>query len=68
MNGKGSRSGAPNYSSEDVQQLLDITEKMLPIGANYWAAVAASFNNWADAQIKTKREADSLKLKFDKQI
>ena len=40
-------SGAQNYSSEDVEALLDILEECLPLGGNAWNSAGDELNTWA---------------------
>lgn len=63
---KGGRSGAPNYSIEDIEAMLDAVEDVEPLGANQWAIVEQQFNEWSTANERPYRDMDSLKLKFDK--
>ena len=62
---KGRVAGAPNYSVEDIDALLDILEAMLPLGAKGWNSAADEFYEWADENERSARTAKSLKLKFE---
>lgn len=63
---RGKRSGAPNYTDEDMSALLDIVEKIEPIGSNEWAAVSSKFEEYTDENDRPKRDIDSLRMKFDR--
>lgn len=58
--------GVPNYSSAEVDALLDIVERILPLGAHHWARVAEQYREWAAANDGTPRDQDSLESEFDK--
>lgn len=63
---QSSRAGAPNYTEQDVNELLHIVEEVIPIGANDWSRIRSEFNDWANQHDRPSREAHSLKSKFDK--
>lgn len=63
---QSSRAGAPNYTEQDVDELLHIVEEVIPIGANDWSRIRSEFNDWANQHDRPSREAHSLKSKFDK--
>jgi len=65
---RGHRAGVQNYSSADVNSLLDIVEEIEPLGANMWAYVAQDFSKWAIANDRPSRDPSSLKSKFDKMV
>eukprot|EP01038_Epipyxis_sp_PR26KG_P017783 gene17783-24817_t len=62
-----SRTGVRNFTEWEVNTLLDITERILPLGADHWQEdVATLFNTAAQGrdQSAPPRESDSLKTKF----
>jgi hypothetical protein len=61
---KGRAVGAPNYSVEDIEALLDILEVRLPMGAKGWNSVADEFCEWASENGRSARTAKSLELKY----
>lgn len=63
---KKTRAGILNYSSSDVQCLLDIVDSVQPYTAAHWSDVEARYTRWAAAYERPARDADSLKSKFGK--
>jgi hypothetical protein len=61
---KGRAVGAPNYSVEDIEALLDILEVCLPMGAKGWNSIADEFCEWASENGCSARTAKSLELKY----
>lgn len=61
---RGRTSGAHNYSSEDIDALLDILEETLPLGGHAWNSAGDDFNTWAQENGRPSRTAKSLELKF----
>ncbi|KAJ7582071.1 hypothetical protein C8J56DRAFT_894899 [Mycena floridula] len=61
---QGRSSGNRNYSSDDVDPLLDAVEEVLPMGQNSWNDVADHFNAWVSKSGWPARDGASLKLKF----
>ena len=59
----GPGAGRQNYSKAKVHCLLKVVETLLPIGADMWSAVEASFSKQTPRQ-DVLRDADSLKKKF----
>ena len=55
-----------NYLSLDVATLLDIVVEIQPLGSNMWSLVEKTYNQWAVNVGRPERDAESLKLKFDK--
>ena len=56
---RGRRAGAFNYSTEDIDALLDFVEEVLPLGANMWAIVARKFDDWRKINGRPVRDGDS---------
>lgn len=54
----GKRSGAPNYTEEDIDTLLDIMEIKEPVGARDWTAVTTEHNNSAEKSGYYKRDLE----------
>jgi len=61
---RGRAFGAANYSSEDVDALLNILEDQLPLGGKAWIAAAETFNDWAKENRRPVRTSKSLENKF----
>lgn len=57
--------GASNYTTEDIDALLDILEVQLPLGAKGWNLVGDEFCEWAEGHGHSPRTVKSLKLKFE---
>jgi hypothetical protein len=62
---RGRVPGAPNYTTEDIDALLDILEVQLPLGTKGWNSAADEFCEWAEENEHSPRTAKSLKLKFE---
>ena len=62
----GRKNGSANYTTADVDALLDVVEDVEPIGAQEWAIVSSRYNDWAATSGRPLREQTSLKIKFDK--
>ena len=61
---RGRSAGVHNYSSEDLDALLDILEECLPLGGHAWNSAGDEFNTWAQENGRPSRTAKSLELKF----
>lgn len=61
---RGRPQGAGNYSSSDVNALLDCVEEELPLGQRGWQSVAAKFNKWAVKHSRPERKLSSLETKY----
>ena len=62
---RGRVPGAPNYTTEDINALLNILEAQLPLGAKGWNSVADEFCEWAEENERSPWTVKSLKLKFE---
>jgi hypothetical protein len=60
--GAGRGTGAKNYFPEEDATLVDLAQKILPIGADEWEEVAILFNT----RHETGRTSDSLRKRFTK--
>ena len=60
----GRRQGAGNYQDTDLNELLRLIERHLPIGANGWKRIAASFAQWARRHRRPSRDVKSLESKY----
>jgi len=60
--GAGRGTGAKNYCPEEDATLVDLAQKILPIGADEWEEVAILFNT----RHETGRTSDSLRKRFTK--
>eukprot|EP00171_Calliarthron_tuberculosum_P011685 IDg11685t1 len=58
-------SGKTNYSADDVTNLIYVVHDFLALGANIWAIIEHSCNNWATDVDRSPRDVESLELKFD---
>lgn len=56
--------GAKKYSYDEVTILLNIVEKLQPIGTDMWKNVSNEFNKIARGNLWDERDEDSLKAKF----
>lgn len=61
---KGRAVGAGNYSMKDVDALLDILARTLPMGGKGWNSATDEFNEWAEENERPTRSAKSLELKY----
>ncbi len=62
---RGGRSaGASNYSTEDVNALLDILEEHRPLGAHAWNMCADEYTVWAEDSVHPVHTSKSLENKF----
>lgn len=60
----GKTTGSKNYTTTQIDELLDIVARVLPTGASMWETVAESYNRVAIRNGWPERDADSLKKKF----
>jgi hypothetical protein len=60
----GRAAGVVNYSSDDLDALLDILEETLPIGAKAWNAARDHFCAWAVENGRPVRTTKSLEAKY----
>ena len=49
-----------NYTTVEINKLLDVIEEKKPIGAKQWDVVAHAYNAWALHAQVTTREAKSI--------
>lgn len=63
---KATCTGSPHYRYDDIAKLLNIVEGHQPIGNNDWCLVASHHNEYAISRKCPKREAESVKEKFDR--
>jgi len=54
-----------NYSSNDVEKLLELVESILPATESQWEKVGESFQNWCSVSKRPYRPLSSLKSKYD---
>ncbi|RDX46394.1 hypothetical protein OH76DRAFT_1485628 [Lentinus brumalis] len=64
----GRQPGSQNYSEEDLESLLDLTQEILPIGQNAWGQVTRRFNEWAEQNGRPPRTQKPLKTKFETMV
>lgn len=63
--GHGGRcAGAGNYKDVDLTELLNLTEKELPVSQHGWQKVYRAYEAWANANGRPLHDARSLELKF----
>ena len=60
----GRRPGAGNYKDIDLDELLNLTERELPLGQKGWQKISSRFKIWAKANNRPVRDAKSLEAKF----
>ncbi|KAJ7663702.1 hypothetical protein DFH06DRAFT_1128088 [Mycena polygramma] len=61
---RGRRKGTPNFSRDDVTNLLDRVDKCLPLGAKGWKVVAAEYAKQARKMNRPERDVKSLEAKY----
>ncbi|KAF9058002.1 hypothetical protein BJ165DRAFT_99254 [Panaeolus papilionaceus] len=64
----GRATGSTNFTDDDVTHLLELVEKLLPIGGDGWEALTTTFNTWAVSKKRPERDNQSLKNKFDRLV
>jgi hypothetical protein len=60
----GRRPGANNYKDIDLDELLNLTERELPLGQKGWQKISSRFKTWAKANNRPVRDTKSLETKF----
>jgi len=60
----GHRPGAGNYKDCDLDELLRLTERELPLGQIGWQKIGSRFKTWANPNNRPVRDAKSLERKF----
>ncbi|KAF8174379.1 hypothetical protein BJ912DRAFT_60760 [Pholiota molesta] len=60
----GRRAGAGNYKDSDLTELLNLTQKELPVGQRGWQRIHKAYAVWAKLNSRPVRDARSLELKF----
>lgn len=61
---RGRPKGAGNYSIDNLNALLDATEKELPLGHRGWQVIHRQFTRWARSRGRPERELKSLETKY----
>lgn len=56
--------GAPNYSLNDVEAMIDILEVLQPLGVKAWNSALNEFKVWAEKNGHPTHSAKSLENKF----
>jgi len=56
--------GSKSFTSEETQVLLDIVDKIRPLGKQRWDEVACAYNDQAAAKDWCERDSDALKRRF----
>lgn len=56
--------GSKSFTSEETQVLLDIVDKIRPLGKQRWDEVACAYNDQAAAKDWCARDSDALKRRF----
>ena len=63
---RGRKAGSSGYSLEEIQKLLSLVEKQLPIGGAGWDLVMNEYNRWAKKNgYGCDRARKALRTKFD---
>ncbi|KAI6114706.1 hypothetical protein EDD17DRAFT_1898938 [Pisolithus thermaeus] len=65
---QGCPQGAGNYSSSDMNVLLDYVEEELLLGQRGWQSVTTKFNKWAVKYGRPERKVPSLEMKYKQLI
>lgn len=61
---RGRTPGTANYSTDDLDALMDILEVSQPLGLKAWNNVADEFNQWAEGNDRPVQTTKSLENKF----
>ena len=56
--------GAKKYTKEEVTELLDVVERLKPLGNDMWKNVSYEYNRAARGLKWEERDEESLKAKF----
>ncbi|KAJ7629852.1 hypothetical protein B0H17DRAFT_1218027 [Mycena rosella] len=61
---RGRKKGSPNFSTEDINYLLDCIEAELPFGGRGWKSIESRYNKWAGGTKRPQRFLKSLEDKY----
>ncbi|KAJ6473929.1 hypothetical protein DFH09DRAFT_1293709 [Mycena vulgaris] len=61
---RGRPKGSPNFSKDDITNLLDLVEKILPLGQKGWKTVKRRYQKWARGAKRPERDGKSLETKY----
>ncbi|KAJ6628280.1 hypothetical protein B0H10DRAFT_2209564 [Mycena sp. CBHHK59/15] len=61
---KGQPKGIPNFNSDETTKLLDLVEKLCPMGQRGWVSVEKKYNKWAAAKGRPERDVKSLEDRY----
>ncbi|KAJ7348573.1 hypothetical protein DFH08DRAFT_959966 [Mycena albidolilacea] len=61
---RGRPKGSANFNERDVTRLLDLIERLLPVGGKGWKEVTAKHNNWVARHDRPVCDIKSLEAKF----
>ncbi|KAJ6553567.1 hypothetical protein DFH09DRAFT_1085682 [Mycena vulgaris] len=65
---RGRLKGSPNFSKDDITNLLDLVEKILPLGQKGWKTVKRRYQKWARGAKRPERDGKSLETKYKQAI
>jgi len=60
----GRRAGAGNYKEAELNEILNLVEKELPLGQSGWKRIHARYATWATKNKTTIRDARAIENKF----
>ncbi|TDL21626.1 hypothetical protein BD410DRAFT_865021 [Rickenella mellea] len=61
---KGRSKGAANYRDDEIAEMLDLVEDVLPLGAKGWKVIGDKHREWARDNRRAERSDKSLELKY----
>jgi hypothetical protein len=65
VKGSGRKSGARSYGEKERIYLLQLTQKLAPIGGDGWQKLTDAYNQKAEKEGWQSREKDNLRHKFN---
>ncbi|KAJ7677171.1 hypothetical protein B0H17DRAFT_1139816 [Mycena rosella] len=61
---RGRRKGSPNFKPDEVNKLLDLVEKYLPLGQKGWKTVTHRYQKWSRSSNHPERDGKALENKY----
>lgn len=62
---ESSRKGKENYTSNDLDALLDIAQELIPRGTNEWSIILQQYSEGAEQHESHLRDVDAFKQTLD---